>query len=36
MKWNTLTVQVCDLWYFGPTREQDERFKRGQQRLGKD
>lgn len=31
-----LTVQTCDLWYFGPTREQDERFKRGQQRLQKD
>lgn len=31
-----LTVQVCDLWYFGPTREQDERFKSNQKRLGKD
>ena len=31
-----LTVQVCDLWYFGPTREQDTRFQQNRQRLQKD
>ncbi len=30
------TVYVCELWYFGPSREQDERFKSNQKRLGKD
>lgn len=27
-----LTVQVCDLWYFGPTREQDMRFRQNQKK----
>lgn len=30
------TVRVCELWWFGPSREQDMRFRQNRQPAAKD